>query len=463
MSRARDERTAMIDSVLENTRPLTHARGDRLPFYAWSLTGLPSGDDKDTERTIADLDDRGIAVIAAWDHNRRKQSLGEVFRIAGMQRQRGLSVNINANALLHSFCNGDPSTAHLAENGERFFDTSFSPGVKMGCPFALRSRYPDIRERVEWFVNQHRENDVPVDFVFADWEIDGAMEWNDAWSASKNCTRCRENIPEIDDFASFQKVIREVRADMQRDTYADPIRRHFPDALVGNYGAYPNDGYRYWYDYFEQPGEGVPCKHDQRARYRRWFQEFPLTGYTVAMPVVYTWYNTFDWYDFTNPDYRWFYNMLLVASNAGSSAGTSVPLVTFVHWHTTSPPSNPDPDTIQFSERMYQELLWHMLLRGHDTFFVWCPPEETAKEVRLAHEVYAASMQYRDFLDRGLPVTYSVSTREGPIVSGLRLGHKVLVRRTDFTDSQAICQLSANGRTVPVPRMEGKCLVLDLP
>ena len=56
---------------------------------------------------------------------------------------------------------------------------------------------------------------------------------------------------------------------------------------------------------------------DQRAKYREWANEFDDTGYTFSMPVVYTWYPTFHWYDFEDTDYRWFYNMLKVGSNAG--------------------------------------------------------------------------------------------------------------------------------------------------
>jgi hypothetical protein len=70
-----------------------------------------------------------------------------------------------------------------------------------------------------------------------------------------------------------------------------------------------------------------------------------------------------------------------------------VPPVTFVHYTTTAPPRNADPAVRQFSESAYRELLWHMLLRGHDTFFLWCPPQEIAREVRPLHEVWTAALE----------------------------------------------------------------------
>jgi len=92
--------------------------------------------------------------------------------------------------------------------------------------------------------------------------------------------------------------------------------------------------------------------------------------------------------------------MLLVASNAGQHAPSRVPVITFVHWHTTDPPQPPDPAIKQMSEWAYQELLWHMLLRRTSTFFLWCPDAENASEVKLLHEVWAVAQEYGDFLRR---------------------------------------------------------------
>ena len=279
------------------------------------------------------------------------------------------------------------------------------------------------------FLREYKKAGIDLDFVFADWEVDGPLEWNDAWINSKRCQRCRQHVSHIDDFRQFQKSLRQKRCAMQRVALGDNVTSYFPTALVGNYAVYPHDGYRYWYDYFERAAQGVPFRLDQRARYREWYHEFPETGYTFAMPVVYTWYPTFDWYDYEDSDFRWFYNMLLVGSNAGRHTPHTTPIVPFVHWTTTAPPQNPDRNVRQFSEEKYKELLWHLLLRGHDTFFLWCVSDELAREIRLVHDVYARALEYRGFLDRGIPVTFDVPNKAGPVVSGLRLGNHVLVRR----------------------------------
>jgi hypothetical protein len=321
-----------------------------------------------------------------------------------------------------------------------------------------------MREQVDFFVRAYKEKGIEIAFAFADWEIDGPIEWNGAWESSKRCARCRKEIPRINDFTSFQTTLRRLRASLQRRVFAEPVLKAFPKALVGNYAVYPNNGKRYWYDYFEtEPAEGMPFELDQKSKVRQWYPgEFRLSGYSFAMPVVYTWFRTFHWYDFGNPDYHWFYNMLKVGSNAGEHTPARIPIITFVHWNTTDPPKDADPAVKQLSEEKYQELLWHLFLRGHDTFFSWCPQAETADEVRLLHQVYAAALEYREFLDKGTPLTFQVPPKPGPVVSALRLGDRVLVRRTDFDGTAGPVSLKVGRKTLQVPRAPGRCQVLTL-
>lgn len=449
--------------VLENTQPLKKGRGQRLPLYVLPISGSLQGvDDQQAEIALRDLDARGIAYSVDWSHGDREKSLAEGIRIALLQTRLGLPVNVNATSCLHSFFNGDPRTAHLDADGKPFFDLSFDPGVKIGCPWTLQPRIPVIREQVEFFLKGYAARNLPIDFIFADWEIDGPIEWNVAWDASKRCHRCREKIAKLEDFRVFQKELRQIRSELQRVAFAEPVTRRFPKALVGNYGVYPDDGYRYWLDYFEKPTLGTPARSDQQARYREWFPEFPLTGYTCAIPVVYTWYSLFDWYETANTDYRWFYNMLLVGSTIAPHNKNKVPLISFVHWHTTAPPEKPDPKVQQFSAEKYRELLRHLLLRGHSTFFLWCTQPELGAEIRLVHEVYAESLSFQEFLSSGEPVLFDVPVQPGTIVSAVRWKDRVLVRRTDFSENRHPIRVTVAGKVLTVPDAPGQWQILEL-
>ncbi len=446
--------------VLENTEPLSFDRHGHLPLFVLPISNsLVTMDDQQAERLLQELDRRGIGYTVDWNPGDFETSVAEGLRIAAIQTKLGMSVCINANACLDSFFDGSPETLHVDKAGNTFAETSF--GGALGCPFALEHRVPVIKERVEKFLRAYQRAGLKIDFLFADWEVDGPIEWNDAWDSSRRCERCRREIPKIDDFRAFQSALREIRSDIQRVAFGDPVRDFFPEALVGNYGVSPHGGLRYWYDYFERETPDAPYVSDQRARYREWAHEFAGTGYTFAMPVVYTWYPTFQWYDFDDPDYRWFYNMLLVGSNAGQHTPPTTPIIPFVHWTTTDPPENPDPKVKQFSREKYQELLWHLLLRGHDTFFLWCVADELPEEIRLVHEAYAAAMEHRGFLERGTPVSFDVPRQPGTVVSGLRLNDRVLVRRTEFGDSapEPFPLHLADGSTVIVPPQPGLQIV----
>jgi hypothetical protein len=447
--------------VLDNTRPLKHPRGKRLPLYLWPAMNPGKLTDAQAENLVRELDRRGIGLICRWDHSNFAESLAQALPVARAQKRLGLLVNVDATPCLYSFFNGDPQTAHVDDEGKPFWDTSFGKS-DIGCPFAIEYRRAEIRGRIERFAENYRRNGLSPGFVFADWEVDGPMAWNDAWAASKRCRRCREHVPDIESFLAFQKTLYDRRADLQGHVYAEPLLQRFPRVLVGNYGVYPHDGFRYWYDYFEREEDWYPGIHDQKALYRHWADEFTGTGYTFAMPVVYTWSRMWRWYDYGVPDYRWFRPMLLEATNACRHTPAGIPIIAFVHWHTTDPPQPPDPAIKQMSEWAYQELLWHMLLRGTDTFFLWCPADENAAEVRLLHSVWAEAQQYGEFVDKGTPICFDVPSAPATVVSGLLLGDRLLVRRTDFVQNQEAVTVAVRGRKVTVEPSTGHCAVLRL-
>ncbi len=449
-----------IQIVLDNTEPLRFERGERLPIYLWQAMNPGKLDQDVAEKLLKQLNERGIGLVTSWNPGKREQSLAESLTIAKAQKKLGLQVNINATSCLYSFFNGDERTAHIDDESKPFWDSSFGK-QKMGCPFALDFRRPAMQEQLEYFIQAFKNADLNVDFIFADWEIDGPIEFNEAHTASKQCQRCRRNIPDINNFEVFQKVLRTLRSELQREVYAEPITENFPGALVGNYGVYPHNGYRYWYDYYEYYVDGQPCQIDQRAKYRKWYDEFPGTGYTFAMPVVYTWRRIFDWYDYADTDYRWFYNMLLVASNVGKHTPDEIPIISFVHWHTIESDDHPGPAK-QFSEEKYQDLLWHMLLRGTDTFFLWCRKKESPKEIRLVHQVYAQAQQYGRFLSEGKPILFDVPKQPGTIVSALKMENQLLVRRTDFIKTTEPVEITIGDKKITIVDTPGQCQIIEL-
>ena len=104
-----------------------------------------------------------------------------------------------------------------------------------------------------------------------------------------------------------------------------------------------------------------------------------------------------------------------------------------------------------------------MKASGIDAFFLWSPATEARKDVELLHPVYAAAQAYGAFLDEGVPITFDTPKAPGPVVSGLRLGDRVLVRRTDFTDDAGPVTIALpGGGRIAVPRADGACAVIEV-
>ena len=104
-----------------------------------------------------------------------------------------------------------------------------------------------------------------------------------------------------------------------------------------------------------------------------------------------------------------------------------------------------------------------MLLRGTDTFFLWCGRQEAEKEIRLVHHVYAQAQQYGGFLSKGIPINFSVPKQPGTVISGLKLGNRVLVRRTDFKENNSPVEITIDGAKIKMPATPGSCQIISLP
>ena len=82
---------------------------------------------------------------------------------------------------------------------------------------------------------------------------------------------------------------------------------------------------------------------------------------------------------------------------------------------------------------------------------------------RLVQEVFAASLAYSDFILQGEPVCFDVPARPETVISGLRLGKRILVRRTDFSTQPGEITLKVDGKPLIVPPGKRECRVITIP
>jgi hypothetical protein len=94
---------------------------------------------------------------------------------------------------------------------------------------------------------------------------------------------------------------------------------------------------------------------------------------------------------------------------------------------------------------------------------MWCRRDEVVKETQLVQRVLAESLQHRSFLEAGEPLCFEVPPVPGPVVSAVRLGDQLLVRRTDFAPEAGPAALKIDGVSFEIPSAPGRCQVLPLP
>ena len=74
-----------------------------------------------------------------------------------------------------------------------------------------------------------------------------------------------------------------------------------------------------------------------------------------------------------------------------------------------------------------------------------------------------AAQEYGEFLESGVPITFDVPKEPAPVISGLVLGDRVLVRRTDFGKDPGDVTVQVGEKTLPIPPAPNRCQVLILP
>lgn len=442
----------VVDVIIENTNPVTIKDTRRLPLFVW-INIPPNLSEEEIKNYLIKLKERNIVLLTRWAIPKEgiEKGIKDALKIDKIRKDLNIPVFIDATSIVHRFFDGSEETGHIDENGNIFFDLSFSPNVKMGCPFRIESRYPVIKERIEKFLSSYKNENIEINYWAVDWEIDGPIEWNSAWENSKKCVICRKNIKNIDNFDEFQKVIRRKRADLQKIVFVDTVKKYFPNCLIGNYAVNPSDGYRYWWDYFEKEVEGATYIKKHNALHRKWFDEFKYSGYTMAMPVIYTWFRFFNDYYFEEKEYRWFYPLLKEATSVGKNTPENIPIITFVHWQTVEKPKEVPEGFVPLSREKYKELLWHLLLRGHNTFCLWSPLNEMAEEIKVLHEVYSESLNYNEFIIDGKTIIWDVPEEAGTVISAKKLYDKLLVVRSDFKENKNYVEIKINGKKVKVP------------
>lgn len=420
-----------MDSLLRTVQPMTHPLKGRLPLLLWN-SPLPR--DKKlvalradgTLRTYIDaLAARGIVppVEMGWEWDP-----DAAMAMALTLKEAGQPVHVLAAFGIvggedELYANTPKVTGKwpLNEKGELTWT-----GTRAWPILPVYDVSKSVAFYTEWM---HRFKDAGID-VKAVWtDYEGLpYPWNFVYDSQK-AEAARKHYPDgaLDSFPAFAGYIAEVHNTMLSEAIADPVHAVFPKALVGNYGA-------------EASTEAFPFVDTNGAPYGI----FTLGRLDVAMPSIYAntaylprYYNL-DW-EVTAADVDNVYFTTMVRSMSAALAGTLPGKLSMPYVSRFTPDKNDPRYLFPMSRGYYRELLRHGILRGADGYYLFnlgynpqgaVTPQLSFDSVEDARAVTDELLAYREFLEKGTPMTFDVPALRTPAViwSGLKLKDRCLVR-----------------------------------
>jgi hypothetical protein len=273
---------------------------------------------------------------------------------------------------------------------------------------------------------------IKVETVFFDYEGQ-PHPWNGIYFAQSTpeIRKTYQDPSVLKTFNTFYGYTLNLRSELESQSMAQPVHQLFPDARVGNYWDIVSS------EAVPFTGVGPAAPPVQLGK-----------GMSMIMPALYAkntilpnFFNS-DWpVTQSRVDDIYFHHLLLTGSSA--NANKSGNLISYLYIgpsvRMSADPRFKDKD---LSRPAFRELLWHLWLRGTDGMYVYnggSPKTalSTLQSFQCMEDVRSVldeMLAYRDFLDHGKPMNFSVPAMFSPDVvwSGLRLKDRYLIRATSL-------------------------------
>ncbi|HEY3396823.1 MAG TPA: hypothetical protein VGM19_04105 [Armatimonadota bacterium] len=431
------ELTWSVESLAQVVQPLTHPLGGRLPLFLWNFP-LPRDDtlvamraDGRLRRDIETLTARGFlpTVEIGWDGTPAGAlAMAQTLQEAG-QPVFVIFANLpgGSRALYPS-----GGLRSLAPDANRAGKLRWWPCLPQADPTAAAAGVRGLLERF-------RDAGIKVAGVWFDYE-GLPYPWAGVYEAQQRSAACRALYPAgvLEDDQRFIEYVYRLRSEALSRAMVDPVRQVFPGALVGNYDEWASSRAT---PYLANGGESLPPRD--------------LGRFSAAMPRAYA----SPWYlhqffpeaaavTAEQADPIYFRLLLNTISSANANRQAGQLCVPFLARHDPFDPLQSGAARFGpgLSHRRYRELIWHLLLRGTDGFYLYplgfpnsgVSMEDGFQTLEDTRAVYDQVLAQRRFLDEGRPMTEATAPppQRGVIWSGLQRRHECLVRA--FTlDNQA--------------------------
>ena len=80
----------------------------------------------------------------------------------------------------------------------------------------------------------------------------------------------------------------------------------------------------------------------------------------------------------------------------------------------------------------------------------------------LKATIQVVSEKYGEFLSVGIPINFNVPKQPATVISGLKLGDHVLVRRTDFAGTSGDVEIAIDNKKINVKAVPKSCQIISI-
>lgn len=400
-----------VAEILKRVPKLNHERGSRWPMILWECGPFDPQPTAYYEALLA----RGLTQHIQLDTNH--------IAIARALQASGSPVIMMQGGF-------GPWPSQLAGEPKEWahqFDEGFKPRERVRpCLLEIRG-WQIAADQIRTTLRKFKEAGVTVDAVWMDWESDPMSGGYEVYDQARNCRRCRATLPSsvLAVEASFHAFRRLLCFDLLGVYLAAPVTEIFPKCETTNWmvvHSTPEHPSHHWSDDSLLPPQ-VPVM------------------FTASNPVAYgttTFFRSWrkEWtFDREHVDQFWFHLLIRNVSEDQANAARWAPWRRCFPWVSRWCPDDEDPKIPIMTRERYREALRHLWLRGVDGMQIFQPHRKGFEEIVVfetqdAVMIYDEMLAHREFLDGGEPFGFEAPKiqDDGAVWSGLRLGHRALVR-----------------------------------
>jgi hypothetical protein len=442
-----------FDSLFKTVRPLTKPLNGRFPIFVWNLPTFNYSNSDKMRWEISELGRRGINV---WPHIQysKPETLPDQIKLAKMAQEMGQPIY-----LVYSDCEQPGGQKKLWPESRMWLpprkDGSY--GGDKSWPILPLADSSYAADQMREILKKFKQAGIKVSGLMSDQE-NLPYPWNGIYSSQKTeaARKYYKNPEVLKNSNTFKQYALNLRAKILREIFVVPLQELWPQAVYGNYGdvlSWGNHPFVVANNCAFPEGVKIADKISQPVCYAHTgllLKNIPADMIPSQKEV----------------DAIFFHLMLRTASTALINKRPDIFCIPWISKAICHINYEKRVRMLGLSSHLFKEFIRHCFLRGADGFCIYncgfykggylVSPQRSFESMDDTVAVYNELLPYREFLEKGEPMTFDVPHMnwQGGIWSGLALKDKRLIR---------VASLGNKLSLINVPTFPNKTTTLEAP